>query len=131
MTPNRQKIHRAFVILLVALAGCSPTKPPNADLADAASALDAARTAGAATYAPLELRNAADHLSQAQASVDTHDYDVAMRMARESQVDSELAKVKARLGKVREQVQARIRENAHLRQELNLSGKSSLPESQP
>ena len=131
MTPNRKKIHRAIVILLTVLAGCSPTKPPNADLTDAASALDAARTAGAATYAPLELRNAQDHLSQAQASVDTHDYDVAMRMARESQVDSELARIKARLGKVREQVQARIRENAQLRQDLNAGSQLNNPESQP
>lgn len=130
MTPNRKKIHWAFVILLIALAGCSPTKPPNTDLADAANALDAARSAGVATYAPIELRTAADHLSQAQASVDTHDYDVAMRLARESEVDSELARVKARLGKVREQVQTRIRENTQLRQDFNVGGKSNTPETQ-
>ena len=62
--------------------------------------------------------------------MDTHDYDVAMRLARESEVDSELARVKARLGKVREQVQTRIRENTQLRQDFNVGGKSNTPETQ-
>ncbi len=63
--------------------------------------------------------------------MDTHDYDVAMRLARESEVDSELARVKARLGRDREKVQARIHENAQLRQDLNDGGKSDMPEAQP
>lgn len=80
--------------------------------------LDAARAAGAATYAPLELRNAEEHLSQARARADKRDYDAAALLAGETRVDSELAATKSRLGKAREKVEARTRENAQLRQDL-------------
>jgi len=120
MTPIRRKIHRAVVILaaLAALAACEPTKPPPLGLDDAAHTLDAARTAGAATYAPLELRNAEEHLSQARARADKRDYDAAAMLAGESRIDSELAATKSRLGKAREKVEARTRDNAQLRQDL-------------
>ena len=133
MTPNQRKIHCVFLILAIAiaLAACTPAKPPTADLDAAASALSAAREAGAPTYAPLELRAAQDHLNQARASVDDGDYDVALRMASESRVDSELAMVKARLGKDRENVQKQARQNAQLRRDLNLDGNSSQPAQQP
>ncbi len=120
MTPNRSKIHCVLLIFTLALAACTPAKPPTADIEAAQSAVATARQAGASTYAPLELRAAEDHLSQAKASVDTGDFDIALRMADESKVDSELAAVKSRLGKDRENVQKQIRENARLRRDLNL-----------
>lgn len=85
-------------------------------LEDAAQALAAARASGAPTYAPLELRSAEDRLSQARALADKREYEDAARLASESQADSELAQVKARLGKLREQVDAATRENARLQQ---------------
>ena len=102
---------------MLALAGCGPTKPPNVGLDDAARALDAARDSGAPTYAPMELRNAEDRLSQARARYAKRDYEEAAGLVQESQVDSELAAVKARLGKVREKVEARMRDNASLREQ--------------
>jgi len=120
MTPNRRKIHRPLVILALALvlAACEPTRPPPLGLDDAAHTLDAARAAGAATYAPLELRNAEEHLSQARARADKRDYDAAAMLAGETRIDSELAATKSRLGKAREKVEARTRDNAQLRQDL-------------
>ena len=117
MTPNRRKIHRGVGIFLLALTGCGPTKPPNVGLDDAMRALDAARDAGAPTYAPMELRNAEDRLSQARARYAKRDYEEAASLVQEGQVDSELAAVKARLGKAREKVDARIHENASLREQ--------------
>jgi hypothetical protein len=116
MTPNWRKIHCAVLIGALALAGCGPTRPPDTGLDDAAQALASARAAGAPTYAPLELRSAEDHLSQARAFAEKRHYEDAARLARESQADSELAQVKARLGKLREQVDAATRENARLQQ---------------
>jgi hypothetical protein len=121
MTPLRSKIHRPVVLLCLILAGCGPTKPPNTGLDDAAQHLRAARDAGASTYAPLELRSAEERLSAGRAAADKHNYDEATRLAEESQVNSDLALVKARLGKVREKVEARTRENARLRQELGIA----------
>lgn len=117
MTPNQRKIHRAVLILTLVLAACGPTRPPDTGLDDAAQALATARAAGAPTYAPLELRSAEDHLSQARALAERHRYGEAARMVLESRADSELAQVKARLGKLREQVDAATRENARLRQD--------------
>jgi len=116
MTPNRRKIHLGVGIFLLALAGCGPTKPPNIGLDEAARSLAAARDAGAPTYAPMELRNAEDRLSQAHARFAKRDYDEAAILVQESQVDSELAAARARLGKAREKVDARMHENADLRQ---------------
>ena len=111
MTPNSPKIHRALVVLALVLAGCASKPPPNVGLDDASRALQAARTAGAPTYAPLELRNAEDRLSQARASFDKNNYEDASRFVQESEADSELASVKSRLGKARERADARTREN--------------------
>ncbi|HSN00491.1 MAG TPA: DUF4398 domain-containing protein, partial [Rudaea sp.] len=109
MTPNWRKIHCAVLIGALALAGCGPTRPPDTGLDDAAQALATARAAGAPTYAPLELRSAEDHLSQARALAEKRHYEEATRLAKESQADSDLAQVKARLGKLREQVDAATR----------------------
>src|ERR1700722_13064520 len=118
MTPNSQKIHRALVIpaviLALVLAGCASKPPPNVGMDDASRALQAARTAGAPTYAPLELRNAEDRLSQARASFDKNNYEDASRFVQESEADSELASVKSRLGKARERADTRARENTQL-----------------
>jgi hypothetical protein len=117
MTPNRRKIHRGVGIFVLALAGCGPTKPPNVGLDEGARSLDAARDAGAPTYAPMELRNAEDRLSQARARFAKRDYEEAGGLVQEAQVDAELAAVKARLGKAREKVDARVHENAQLREQ--------------
>lgn len=93
--------------------------------------LEAARNAGAATYAPLELRNAEEHLSQARATADKREYEQAQQLVEESRVDSELATVKSRLGKAREKVEARTRENAQLRQDLSNSVNAAAEEAQP
>jgi len=119
MTPNSAKIYRVVGILVVILSGCGPTKPPPNIGLDAASRMLAdARAAGAPMYAPLELRNAEDRLSQARASFDKNDYDDAARYASEARVDGELAMVKSRLGKARERADNRTRENSQLQQDI-------------
>lgn len=122
MTLMRPKIHRrvaVFCCLLV--AACGQTKPPPMGLEDAARHLQAARDAGASTYAPLEVRSAEERLSLARAAADKRDYEDALHFAQESQANSELALAKSRLGKTREKVEARTRENAQLRQDLSTS----------
>jgi hypothetical protein len=119
----RSKIHRPVELfcLILALAACGPTRPPNTGLEEAARHLQAAREAGASTYAPLELRSAEERLSSGRAAAEQHEYDDAIRFAEESQVNSDLALAKARLGQAREHVEARTRENAQLSQDLGIS----------
>ena len=121
MTPTRSKIHRPVVLFCLLLAGCGPSKPPDTGLQDAERQLRAARDAGASTYAPLELRSAEERLSSSRAAADKRDYADAARFAEESQANSELAVVKTRLGKTRERVEARVRDNERLRQELGIA----------
>jgi Domain of unknown function (DUF4398) len=106
------------IALAISLAGCEPTRPPLTQLDQAGRLLQTARTSGAPTYAPLELRYADERLMQARAKADKHDYDEALQLADESSANSDLAITKSRLGKMREKVDARTRENAQLQQEL-------------
>lgn len=119
MTLIRRKIYLPVGITLFALIACSePTKPALPELDSAGRGLDSARAAGAATYAPLELRFAEERLGQARTAVDKRDYAAAQLLAEEASVNSELAVVKSRLGKAREKVDAATRENARLHQEM-------------
>jgi hypothetical protein len=125
MTPTAAKIHRPVVLFCLILAACGPTRPPNTGLDDAVRRLQAAREAGASTYAPLELRAAEERLSAGRAAADKRDYAIAAQLADESEANSELAAVKSRLGKAREKAEARASENARLRKELGIEGDSS------
>ena len=119
MTSSAAKIHVGVTVLAMtlSLAGCGPTKPPTDDLGIASRNLAAARTAGAATYAPQELRAAEQGLAAANASAAKHDYDEATTLAEESSVNSELAAAKSRLGKAREANDNLRRQNADLERE--------------
>lgn len=122
MTSSRPKIHAAVTLfLLAALTACGPTRPPPDLLGSAQSQLRAARADGAATYAPLELRFAEERLDQAQRAMDERDYGDATNLAAESAVNSELATIKARLGKRREAVEELKRQNAELARSLERS----------
>jgi hypothetical protein len=117
MTPSAAKIHAVFAIMAAFLAACGPTKPPGDELGVASRNLSAARAAGAATYAPLELRAAEERLGQANAASARQDYDDAAMLAGESAVNSELAAAKSRFGKARAAVDSVKQQNADLSRE--------------
>ncbi|WP_092405256.1 DUF4398 domain-containing protein [Dokdonella immobilis] len=115
MTPSGTKIHAPFVVsMALLLAACGPTKPPPDLLGGAQQRLSSARSAGAPTYAPMELRFAEERLDQARAAMVDRDYTLAANLAEESSVNSELAAIKARLGKLRESVDTLKQENAEI-----------------
>ena len=122
MTPKPAKIHRSVVLFCLLAAGCAPTKPPNTGLEEASRHLQLARDAGASTYAPLEVRGAEERLSAGRAAAEKHDYADAALLAEESAANSDLAIAKSRLGRAREKAEARLRENAQLRDELGIDG---------
>lgn len=114
-----RKVHLpALVLAVLAVQGCSPTKPP-VDLLDTASrSLGSARSAGAPQYAASEYRSAGRRYDQAQSAMAREEYDEATQFARESAADSELATAKARLAKAREEVDRLKQENANLDRDL-------------
>jgi hypothetical protein len=109
-----------FTVFIACAAGCAQTKPPLAGMQEAGRRVESAREAGASTYAPAEMRMAQDRLNQARAAMEQSDYDTAAQLADEAQAAGDLAQVKARLGKARERVDARTRENAQLRSDLSI-----------
>jgi hypothetical protein len=117
MTSKAPKIHVLVAILACLVAACGPTRPPTDVLGVATRNLAAARSMGAADYAPADLREAEQHLSQANAASARQDYDDAAVLAGQSAVDSELAAARTRLAKAREAVSDLKQQNALLEQE--------------
>jgi predicted S18 family serine protease len=66
-------------LVLLALAACS--EPPQKEIDEARSAIEAAQAAGAQTYAPEEYAGATATLDKARASVDQRDYRQALSYA--------------------------------------------------
>ena len=126
MTSSVGKIHAPIALLAIAttlaLAACGPTRPPPDVIGPASRSLANARSAGAATYAPLELRFAEERLSQAESAASQRDDDAAAALAEESAVNSELAAAKARLGKAREAVDTLRQQNQDLEREADRQG---------
>jgi hypothetical protein len=129
MTPGRGKIHALVAVMVgAAVTGCAPTKPPVDELMAASRALSAARQAGAEQLAAAEFRAASSHLDQARTAERDQDYDAAVQLAAESQVDSELAQARARLAKARGEVERLARENEGMDRDL---GAGATQEQQP
>jgi|SRR5580765_2749174 len=120
MTILRAMALTGLSVFVICVVGCAQTKPPLAEMQEAARRVDGAREAGASTYAPAELRMAQERLGQARAAMKQEDYDVAAQFADEAQLAGDLAQAKTRLGKARERVDARSRENAQLRSDLSI-----------
>lgn len=99
--------------LLTAVAGCAVAPAaPVTQLAASHTALDQARMAGAAESVPIEYDVAQRKLAGAEAAYAAQDYLQATRLAREAEVDAQLAQ--ARTGAIRAQdalaeVQASVR----------------------
>jgi hypothetical protein len=68
---------------------------PSESLRRAETAIQAAQTAEANMYAPLDLRIAEDRLAAAQAAVTSEDYEGAGRLADEAVVNAQLAEKKS------------------------------------
>ncbi|MEO8988179.1 MAG: DUF4398 domain-containing protein [Rhodanobacter sp.] len=115
--PGRLRASAAAVALALALSGCASVPPPNDSMNLAQNMLQAARDAGAADYAPVDLGFAQDKFQQAQAAMAERKFADAASLAEESNADAELARTKARLGAARAQMQSKLQENTRLRHE--------------
>ncbi len=115
--PGRLRVALAALALALTLAGCVSVPPPDDLMTLAQNQLQAARDAGAADYAPVDLGFAQDKFQQAQVALAERDYAAAADLAQESMADAELARAKARLGEARAQIKDKLQENTRLREE--------------
>ncbi len=110
---------------LLTLGGCATVPPPDSSMNLAQNQLQAARDAGAADYAPVDLGFAQDKFQQAQAAMAERKYADAATLAEESGADAELARAKARLGAARAHIQSKVQENTRLRAQGESTGSGS------
>ena len=92
------------VALAAAVVACS--EPPTKERDQAQGALEAARTAGAAAYAPAELRAAEKALAGYEAAVGQRDYRLALSLAIDARESAYAAARRATDEKVRSRAEA-------------------------
>lgn len=111
------------ILSSLTLFGCSSVPAPTEQLAVSRTALDDARSAGAAEYAARDFNDARNKLEQANAAMRQEDYVRARRLAEEAELDARLAQQKSQTAKSQaavDEIQSSIRA---LRQELQRSVK--------
>ena len=88
---------------MLVLAGCSGN-PPTTELAVATQALNAAETAGATEFAPVEMQSARQKMNDAEKADFEKDYKKAKDLAEQAEWDARVAERKAQAAKVQRAV---------------------------
>lgn len=102
-----------------ALAACATTPAPTSELAVSTAAVAHAAGAGAPQLAPAEMQTARDKLGRATAAMDAKDYDNALKLAQQAEVDAQFAEARAEAMKARKAADAMQESNRVLREEMN------------
>ncbi len=85
---------------LLILAGCAGN-PPTTEMAVATQALNAAETAGATEFAPIEMQSARKKMNDAEKAEFEKDYTKAKNRAEQAEWDARVAERKAQAEKVK------------------------------
>ena len=83
------------IVIALLLGACASGPPPQVELGAANTAIETAERSGAAERAPTELNNARMKYQGANAALRGAEYDRAARLAREAEIDAQLAAAKA------------------------------------
>lgn len=108
----------AILLLSVLLVSCAAPRPGEDAFGDAEAAIDAAVRAGAEEHSPVELRFAREKLAEARKGMEYKQYDKAIVLIEQSEINSELAIEKTRTAEVRNRVTELARENDILREDF-------------
>lgn len=100
------------------VAACANTPPTDTQIAVARAALDDARGADAAEFAPLQLKSAVEKMDAAERAMASKDYELARRLAEQAEVDARLAAATARSAKTQRAADALQEDIRVLRQEI-------------
>lgn len=106
-----------LLLPILLLASCATPKPPEGSFEDADQAIDAAIRAGAEDYSPVELKFAREKVAEAHKGMEARQYDKAIYLIEQSEINSELAIEKSRTARIREKVTELARENEILRED--------------
>lgn len=103
---------------LLTLAACATTPPDPRLLENAENALSQAEQAGAAEYAPLELRFARERLESARTQMQAGRTAETRRLADEAEIEAQLALARTRAAQTRAELAQRQRALERLRADL-------------
>lgn len=103
LTSPKSLLAALAVSSTLALAGCAGD-PPTTQLAVASQALNAAETAGATEFAPVEMQSARQKLNDAEKADFEKDYKKAKNLAEQAEWDARVAERKAQAAKVQRAV---------------------------
>ncbi|MCP4699248.1 MAG: DUF4398 domain-containing protein [Gammaproteobacteria bacterium] len=99
--------------------GCATSRAPVEDIARVETAINGAKNHGADIYAPLDLRNAQEHLEGARKAMSDENYEKAKRLAAKAMAEAEAAEEKALTAKT-QKLSEEMRENVDtLRREVD------------
>lgn len=118
MTAGPGKFHVLIVTSVLALAACSPTRPPVDELDAASRALGAARQAAGPEWAAADYREAGRLFDRAQAAMARGDHNEALRLARRAEAMADFTAARASEARLRAEVERVRRENVLLQAEL-------------
>ncbi len=103
LTSPKSLLAALAVSSMLALAGCAGD-PPTTQLAVATQALNAAETAGATEFAPVEMQSARQKMNDAEKADFDKDYKKAKDLAEQAEWDARVAERKAQAAKVQRAV---------------------------
>ena len=107
-----------IVIAAFVLVSCASARPAPDAFANAEAAIEAAVRAGAEEHSPVELRFAREKLAEANKGMEYKQYDKAIVLIEESEINSELAIEKSRTAEIRNKVTDLARQNQVLREDF-------------
>lgn len=107
-----------LIALSALLVSCATAKPSPDAFEDAEQAIEAAVRVGAEEHSPVELRFAREKLAEARKGMEYKQYDKAIVLIEESEINSELAIEKTRTAVVRNRVTELSRQNEILREDF-------------
>jgi len=105
-------------LLVLSMTGCASTPPPTAQMAVSNAALAHAVAAGSVELAPTEMAMARDKMMRANQSMANKDYDTALTLAQQAQLDAQVAEAKAEAAKAGKSVTALQEASRALREEM-------------
>lgn len=105
-------------LMILTLAACASTPPPDAEMALGKAAMGQAQSAGGNEYAPAEMRMAREKLERAQVAINDKQYAQARLLAEEAQVDARLAQSKSASAKADKAATVVKEDGRVLREEL-------------
>jgi len=113
-------MHRIGVAAAAVLfmAGCASTSAPTEQMAVSRAAVSNAMSAGGNQFAPVQTRSALEKMESAERAMADKDYELALQLAEQAEVDAKLAAEMARSAKAQKAADALQEDIRVLREEL-------------